>query len=104
MGEVLATVKGRHRIARGASHTPQSGCRPWRAITNATFDEAPCGLDGIEVVRIRWQPLDGSPALLNEELDLRSLVRREIVEHHDVAATQTGRQSALHPRDEAHLI
>ena len=67
MGEILTTVIRRHRVTRGSGHAAQGGPRPWRAVADATFDQAPRGLDRIEIVRVRRQAFDRSAALLEEE-------------------------------------
>src|SRR5262245_42268131 len=104
MGEILTTVIRRHRVAAGAGNASQGRSGPWRALTNVAFHETPCRLDRIEVVRVRGQSFEHGAALLNEEVDFRSLVCREVVEHDDIAASQPRRQSATNPLDEADLI
>lgn len=100
MGEVLTTMMGRDDVASGASDTPQCAARARGVITNASLDQAPCRLDGTEVMRVGRQWFQCGAALFNEETDLRSAVSLEIVQQHDIAAPQPGREPAPHPVDE----
>src|SRR3989442_4273406 len=104
MPEVLATMIRRHRVSRGAGDSPQRRSAARCVGPNVSFDETPRGLDRIEIVRIWWQPFHACAALFDVERHLGRLVRGQVIEHHDVAATQTRCQPAAHPLDEGDFI
>lgn len=54
-------------------------------------------------MRVGRQWFSGA-ALLNEATDLRSAVRLEIVQQHDIAALHPGREPAPHPVDERGVV
>jgi hypothetical protein len=71
---------GRNYVARGSSDSAKGITRAWCAVTNASFDETPCRFDGIEIMRAGRQALQGRAALLNDEANLGSFVRLQVVE------------------------
>jgi hypothetical protein len=64
---------------------------------DALLHQSPRRLDGIEVVRVRWQKLQRGATTFDELSCARRAMRRQIVEQHDVAATKSWGQVAPHP-------
>src|SRR5262245_22670905 len=95
---------GRNYVTRGSSDSSKSITRAWRTVTNTPLDETPGGFDGIEIMRIGRQALQGGPALLDEEANLGSLVRLQIVQQHNVASAQSRGEPTPHPGDKGGCV
>ena len=86
-----------------ARNLPQGSSRAGRVLADTFLDQSPRRLDGIQVVRIRRQKPQGRASRLNELSNGRRLMCVEVVEQHNVSATEPWRQAAAHPLLEARV-
>src|SRR5581483_3610550 len=101
MAKPLSTMMRTNDVACGARDLPQGAGGSRRMCADALLDQPPRWLDGVEIMRIRREESHRGAARLNQVSDGRRFVRVEVVEQHDVAATQPRRQAGAHPRFEA---
>lgn len=101
MREPVPTVPRADRTRRMLCGATKRESCPRCRRADAFLDQAPRGLDRIQVVSVRWQiPVLGADG--SQDLDdARILVGSEVVEDHDIATPQLGRQAPTQPVDEA---
>src|SRR5512138_1940221 len=99
MGAPVLTMPRAYHASCTLRGGSQGSAGAWRDGANALLDQSPRGFDRIEVVRVRRQEADGRARLLDQEADASRLVRGQIVEHDDVATSESRHESALHPLD-----
>ena len=83
---------------------PQRPAGAWRDGPDALLDQAPRGLDRIQIRRIGGQKAHRCTALFDEPAGSPIFVRSEIVEDHDVPGPQFRGESPRDPGDEAGRI
>ena len=88
MAKPTATVPGLNHASGALRRAAQERGRAGRDRANALFDQGPARLNRIEVVGVGREEFDGGPRRLDQRPDARGLVRREVVEYHDVAGAQ----------------
>src|SRR3990170_6467698 len=97
MPKPLATMMGPHDVASRPRDAAQGARRPRSVGPDPLLDEAPRRFNGVVVGRVRRQEPHRGPALLDQALHGRRFVRPQIIEQHDVAPAQAGRQPAPDP-------
>jgi hypothetical protein len=101
MGEPVLTMS-RSDDASGALRRMTKRRRsPWRHGPNALLDQCPPCLDRIEIVRVGRQEPERRTDRFDQLADLPGFVGRQIVHHHDIAATQVPDQMTTDPLNES---
>jgi hypothetical protein len=100
MREPLSAVTGTDDVACALRDAPQGEGGARRVLANVALDERPRGFDGIEVRRVGRQIVHCGAAGTDQASDLGVAVRLQIIEEHDIAASQAWRQTAADPVDE----
>jgi hypothetical protein len=73
MGAPVLTVPRAYHASRTLRGGAQGSAGAWRDGANALLDQCPRGVDGIEVMRVRWQEADGRARLLDQGADASRL-------------------------------
>lgn len=95
------TVPSTDDVSGSLGRHAQPRTRAWGHRPNPFLDQRPARLDRVEVGRVRGQEAHGRPGLFNQGPDSGGLMRRQVIEDHDVVGPQDGDQPVFDPGAEA---
>ena len=104
MSEPRATVMWTNATTASVRSLPKRSAFARRDGFDVLLGEAPAGLDGIQVGRIRRQKFETRASRFDEVDDLGVLVRLRIVHDDDVAEMKLRREAFANPTHEARAV